>query len=422
MMGSATAMLTGVAQQGAAAAGQGDAHTGDAAGFLAAMGATQSSGSTWAADVAKAKPHAGDPDSKDAPPDMAAVLAAMLQTVLPTATAAAATQAASKHSGAVVDPDAQAAGNAAATAAAGKNLLANLRNADPAASVATQDPGASQAPAAADMAVNAKPVSQSAQNAMYAGGLRQLLQMMSPTPSAQTAQAAGIEKSDLKQAQLVGQTLGAAAASVALSGDAAQIAAAAPALTMLQADPAQATNQKPLPANATTQAADATLASANLATPAPAHQAQSAVPTPDPTLHAAVGTPRWADELGSRLMLMSLTGQHEGSLNLTPEHLGPLQVHVSVNQNTANVWFGAQHADTRAALADAMPRLRELLGSAGLMLGQAGVSHQAPRQGAREGAPAPVAAAQAANAVDGLDPAARASVRRVALGLVDTYA
>ncbi len=123
---------------------------------------------------------------------------------------------------------------------------------------------------------------------------------------------------------------------------------------------------------------DSTLSPANLA--APAQQTRTASAVPEQTLQAPVGTPRWADELGSRLVLMSLRGQHEGSLNLTPEHLGPLEVRVGVNQGTASVWFGSQHADTRAALTEALPRLRELMASAGLNLGQTGVSQQAPRQ------------------------------------------
>ncbi|HMA12473.1 MAG TPA: flagellar hook-length control protein FliK, partial [Steroidobacteraceae bacterium] len=99
------------------------------------------------------------------------------------------------------------------------------------------------------------------------------------------------------------------------------------------------------------------------------------------TLREPVGTARWADELGNRLVLMSVRGQQQGSLTLTPEHLGPVEVQISVHRDTANVWFGAQHADTRAALTEAMPRLRELLASSGLSLGQSGVSEQAPRQG-----------------------------------------
>lgn len=139
----------------------------------------------------------------------------------------------------------------------------------------------------------------------------------------------------------------------------------------------------------------------------------------DAPLRSLIGSPRWADELGSRLVLMSARGQHEGALSLTPEHLGPVEVRISVNQNTAHVWFGAQHADTRAALMEAMPRLRELFAEAGLSLGQAGVSHEAPRGGGRE-------SVAGENPVRVEEDGARSgrvpqSLRRIANALVDLY-
>jgi flagellar hook-length control protein FliK len=132
-----------------------------------------------------------------------------------------------------------------------------------------------------------------------------------------------------------------------------------------------------------------------------------------------VGSPRWAEGISSRLVLMSVRGQQEGSLTLTPEHLGPLEVQISVNKDTANVWFGAQHAETRAALTDAMPRLRELLAASGLSLGQSGVSEQAPRRAT------PEASGRAAGATPELSAPAEVAApawRPLRAGLVDTYA
>jgi len=138
------------------------------------------------------------------------------------------------------------------------------------------------------------------------------------------------------------------------------------------AQPAQSPAQSGSTAQAVAQAAASALREV-----APAAASTAAVHA---TLRQPVGTARWADELGNHLVLMSVRGQQQGSLTLTPEHLGPVEVQISVNRDTANVWFGAQHADTRTALAEAMPRLRELLASSGLSLGQSGVSEQAPRE------------------------------------------
>jgi flagellar hook-length control protein FliK len=134
-------------------------------------------------------------------------------------------------------------------------------------------------------------------------------------------------------------------------------------------------------------------------------------------LRAPVGSPRWAEELGSRLVMLSTRGQHEGSLTLTPEHLGPLEVRIAVSQNTAHVWFGAQQADTRAALAEAMPRLRELFADAGLALGESGVSQEAPRQGSFAAAPRSESRGVSADELP-----APLEVRHAAIALLDLYA
>jgi flagellar hook-length control protein FliK len=163
-----------------------------------------------------------------------------------------------------------------------------------------------------------------------------------------------------------------------------------------------------------------TLAASLASTLGVASQPQATAAAANQTLHTAVGTPRWSEELGTRMVLMSLNGQHEGSLNLTPEHLGPLEVRLSVHQGTANVWFGSQHADTRAALAEALPRLRELFADAGLTLGQTGVSHEAPRQ-QQDSEAARFAGSARADATESVETIAPVT-RRLALGLVDTYA
>ena len=91
-----------------------------------------------------------------------------------------------------------------------------------------------------------------------------------------------------------------------------------------------------------------------------------------------------------------------------------------MNQNTAQVWFGAQHADTRAALAEALPRLREMFAEAGLSLGHAGVSQEAPRRQVQE-----VITPTAGGAID---PAAEvaalpgAGTRSIGSALLDLYA
>jgi flagellar hook-length control protein FliK len=134
-------------------------------------------------------------------------------------------------------------------------------------------------------------------------------------------------------------------------------------------------------------------------------------------LHNPVGTSAWADELGTRLTILAERGQHSASLRLSPEHLGPLEVRIAVRDDQASVWFGAAHADTRAAIEQALPRLRELFASQGLSLADAGVFHEPPRDQPK--LPQAIGSSTGGESGDG---AQVISVRSIRMGLVDAYA
>jgi len=103
------------------------------------------------------------------------------------------------------------------------------------------------------------------------------------------------------------------------------------------------------------------------------------------------------------------------TLSLSPQHLGPIQVRIDLQQSQINVNFSAAHADTRAALADAMPRLREMLAAGGLSLGQANVQQQSTGNGSTAPPPSP----RMHTSDETVDPVAVGATR--ALGLVDEY-
>jgi len=139
------------------------------------------------------------------------------------------------------------------------------------------------------------------------------------------------------------------------------------------------------------------------------------VATASRTLQSNVGTPAWTEELGTRVTVMAERGQHSASLRLSPEHLGPLEIRIAIRDDQASVWFGAAHADTRAAIEHALPRLREMFAAQGMSLTDAGVSREPPRE-----PPAPVrvptAFADAANET----PVTITTLHRT--GLIDAYA
>ena len=140
-------------------------------------------------------------------------------------------------------------------------------------------------------------------------------------------------------------------------------------------------------------------------------------------LKSPVGTPGWEDEIGAHLTWMTQKGLETGSLRVSPEHLGPVEVNISVQNADASVWFTANHPDTRAALEQALPRLREMFASQGMNLADSGVSRQnLSQQGSRN--PSRSGASQAVSGISavGSSDAGSASAARINLGLVDLYA
>ena len=134
-------------------------------------------------------------------------------------------------------------------------------------------------------------------------------------------------------------------------------------------------------------------------------------------VHTPVGTQGWSEEIGSRLTMMVEQGKHTASLRLSPEHLGPLEIQISMHDDQASVYFGAAHADTRAALENALPKLREMFASQGLSLTDAGVHREPPRQQPNSSAPASSSGNFAADSGE-----QSVSAVQVKLGLLDAYA
>ena len=97
------------------------------------------------------------------------------------------------------------------------------------------------------------------------------------------------------------------------------------------------------------------------------------------TVQTPVGTSGWTEEVGTHVIFMAHQGISGASLRLQPEHLGPLEVKISLHDSTASVWFGANESETRTALQAALPQLKEMFAAQGMTLTDAGVSREPPR-------------------------------------------
>jgi flagellar hook-length control protein FliK len=136
------------------------------------------------------------------------------------------------------------------------------------------------------------------------------------------------------------------------------------------------------------------------------------------SISVPVNSGAWPQAVAAQVHWLVGNGVQSATLRLSPEHLGPLEVHIDVQSSQVNVNFSAAHAETRAALEQTVPRLREIFATGGLTLGQTNVQAD-PRPGSQT-APQALRAALAQAQSPAVEPAAAAAMQ--ALGLVDEYA
>jgi len=178
-------------------------------------------------------------------------------------------------------------------------------------------------------------------------------------------------------------------------------------------DPVKAADQANLDA---TPPSDSNTAALARAAEMLAHGPRHAAPTSKDYIPTPVRDPNWAQDLGSRVVMMVRGGESTASLQLAPAELGPVDVNVVVKDSQATVHFGAAQAETRALLEASIPRLREMLAAQGFNLMDASVSQGFARQ-ARPDAPALSRGGEAEP-----DAEIQTTTRIAPAGLLDTYA
>jgi flagellar hook-length control protein FliK len=147
-----------------------------------------------------------------------------------------------------------------------------------------------------------------------------------------------------------------------------------------------------------------------------------------PAVAPAIGTPLkdpfWNDALGERVLFMKNMDLKTAEIRVVPKELGPITVHLSVDDGVADLRFAAHHAVTRDAIELAMPRLRDMLGDNGLSLGNATVTDQGAHSDARgtgnenKASPMRIPVREPTGAAD-IGPGD--SGQRIVQGLIDTF-
>lgn len=227
----------------------------------------------------------------------------------------------------------------------------------------------------------------------------------------------------------------AAAASLASAQGGASDAALAAEGSRPGAAAAQAVNPtSPQDGSLPSLQADAAAAATPLNTPADAPPAP--LPEARASLEPTPGTPAFTEALGVQLSTWLESGVQHAVLELHPAELGPIDVRIALRDGQTQVDLAAEVASTRAALAEAMPRLVEALGEVGLNLsggavsdlassaGQGGQAGQGRQPGGDAASAANLVRAFAARGLDEEGASTRLAARPGAVGrsLLDLYA
>jgi len=97
------------------------------------------------------------------------------------------------------------------------------------------------------------------------------------------------------------------------------------------------------------------------------------------------GQEGWDKAISQRVTWMVQDQLKSATLTLNPPHLGPIQVHVQMDNQQINVQFFSGQAEVRQALQEAIPALESMMNQSGLQLGQSDVSDQQPRSQGQAG-------------------------------------
>ncbi|MES2354473.1 MAG: flagellar hook-length control protein FliK [Pseudomonadota bacterium] len=117
-----------------------------------------------------------------------------------------------------------------------------------------------------------------------------------------------------------------------------------------------------------------------MTTPEPLTSPSAPVQTATPTfsIRNTVGSSAWTNELGNRMTYMVGEKMQSAEIHLNPENLGPVDVHIKIDADKqTSITFTALNPDTRNALENAMPQLRNMLTESGISVSNFSVSADA---------------------------------------------
>ncbi|MEH6504304.1 MAG: flagellar hook-length control protein FliK [Cycloclasticus sp.] len=91
-------------------------------------------------------------------------------------------------------------------------------------------------------------------------------------------------------------------------------------------------------------------------------------------LETPMGNARWGQDFNQRVQWMVGQSMNGAQIRLNPQHMGPVEVRIQVQNDQTTVSFTAQHGATREAIDAALPKLRDMLSEQNINLVDVDVS------------------------------------------------
>lgn len=183
--------------------------------------------------------------------------------------------------------------------------------------------------------------------------------------------------------------------------------------------------QEAIMSKAMTGAAEtSTIATVSLQQPAAKFTTTPILAASDNSINVYPGKAGWNEAVSQKVVWMVGAMEQTAKLTLNPPELGPLEVIINVNNDKADATFISENPEVRKALEDGVSTLRQLMGQAGVELGQANVSTSKQQQEFQQSNQQQFVRQQTTNATNQFEESGtnRPAVVRESNGLVDIFA
>lgn len=95
---------------------------------------------------------------------------------------------------------------------------------------------------------------------------------------------------------------------------------------------------------------------------------------PTMQLEIPMSNPRWGQDFNQRIQWVVNQSMSGAQIRLNPQHMGPVEVRIQVQNDQLSLAFTAQHGATREAIDAALPRLREIFSEQNINMADVDIS------------------------------------------------